>query len=73
VTLSNHKNLREEPLDQGIGRSRGGLTSKIRLVCEGRGCPLSWVITGGNLNDTTMMAATLDQIRVARPVGRPRG
>lgn len=70
--LSNHKILREEPLDHGIGRSRGGLTSKVHLVCDGRGRPLSWVITGGNINDTTMLAATLDQIRVARPVGRPR-
>jgi transposase len=48
------------------------LTSKVHLVCDGRGRPLSWVITGGNINDTTMMAATLDQIRVPRPVGRPR-
>lgn len=70
--LSNHKNLREEPLDHGIGRSRGGLTSKVHLVCDGRGRPLSWVITGGNINDTTMTAATLDQMRVPRPVGRPR-
>lgn len=48
------------------------MTSKVHLVCDGRGRPLSWVITGGNINDTTMMAATLDQIRVPRPVGRPR-
>lgn len=74
---SNHKNLREEPLDHGIGRSRGGLTSKVHLVCDGRGRPLGWVITGGNINDTTMMVATTipegdDQIghRRKKP-GRP--
>ncbi|WP_369011266.1 transposase [Rhodococcus sp. PAE-6] len=70
--LSNHKNPREEPPDHGIGRSRDGLTSKIHLVCDGRGRPLSWVISGGNINDTTMMTATLEQIRVPRATGRPR-
>jgi len=70
--VSNHKNPREEPPDHGIGRSRGGLTSKVHLVCDGRGRPLSWVITGANINDTTMMTATLEQIRVPRAVGRPR-
>lgn len=30
------------------------------------------MITGGNINDTTMMTATLEQIRVPRPIGRPR-
>jgi len=31
------------------------------------------VLTGGNVNDTTMMAATLDQVRVPRAgAGRPR-
>jgi len=48
------------------------LTSKVHLACDGRGRPLGWVITGGNINDTTMMAAALEQIRVPRPVGRPR-
>lgn len=70
--MSNHKNPREEPPDHGIGRSRGGLTSKVHLVCDGRGRPLSWVITGANINDTTMMTATLEQIHVPRAVGRPR-
>ncbi|MDS0200670.1 IS5 family transposase [Microbacterium imperiale] len=41
-------------------------------VCDGRGRPLSWVITGANINDTTMMTATLEQIHVPRAVGRPR-
>lgn len=70
--MSNHKNPREEPPDHGIGRSRGGLTSKVHLVCDGRGRPLSWVITGANINDTAMMTATLEQIHVPRAVGRPR-
>ena len=34
---------------------------------------MGWVLTAGNVNDTTMMTATLDQIRVPRATaGRPR-
>ena len=61
--LPNHKNPWFEPPDHGIGRSRGGLTTKLHLVCDGRGRPLGMVITGGNVNDTTMMPAVLEDIR----------
>ncbi|WP_460802838.1 IS5 family transposase [Microbacterium sp. GXF6406] len=70
---ANHKNPWFEPPDHGIGRSRGGLTTKLHLVCDGRGRPLGMMITGGNVNDTTMMTATLEDIRVPRlGKGRPR-
>jgi transposase len=39
--------------DHAIGRSRGGPT-KIRLACDGHGRPLSMLLTGGNVNDTTL-------------------
>jgi transposase len=69
----NYKILGEEPSDHAIGRSRGGLTSKIHLVADGRGRPLSMLLTPGNVNDTTMMTATIGRIRVPRPGrGRPR-
>ncbi|WP_262927697.1 IS5 family transposase [Microbacterium sp. NIBRBAC000506063] len=71
--LSNHKNSRVEPPDHAIGRSRGGLTTKLHLVADGRGRPLGMMITGGNVNDTTMMTAVLEDIRVPRVgKGRPR-
>ncbi|MFS0792860.1 IS5 family transposase [Microbacterium sp. 1P10AE] len=70
---ANHKNPWFEPPDHGIGRSRGGLTTKLHLVCDGRGRPLGMMITGGNINDTTMMTAVLEDIRVPRDgKGRPR-
>lgn len=69
----NYKTLGEEPPDHAIGRSRGGLTSKIHLVVDGRGLPLSMILTPGNVNDTTMLAETIDRIRVPKPGGgRPR-
>lgn len=38
---------------EALGRSRGGLTSKIHLACDGLGRPLAFTLTGGNVNDCT--------------------
>ena len=35
----------------GLGRSRGGLTSKIHLAVDGRGLPMSILITPGQAGD----------------------
>ncbi|MFJ9432556.1 IS5 family transposase, partial [Streptomyces sp. NPDC101490] len=56
-----------------LGRSRGGLTTKIHLGCDGRGRPLSFVVTGGNINDCTQFEQVLARVKVRRPgPGRPR-
>nr|WP_200934392.1 IS5 family transposase [Microbacterium sp. Leaf347] len=69
----NHTNPQIEPPDHAIGRSRGGLTTKLHLVADGRGRPLGMVLTGGNVADTMMLAATLEDIHVPRASrGRPR-
>ncbi|MFD8997875.1 IS5 family transposase [Streptomyces abikoensis] len=58
---------------QALGRSRGGLTTKIHLAVDGRGLPLSIVLTPGNINDATACGQVLDSIRIPRTVtGRPR-
>ncbi|MFG3240192.1 MULTISPECIES: hypothetical protein [unclassified Streptomyces] len=36
-----------EPTDHGLGRSRGGLTTKLHLAVERRQKPMSIVITAG--------------------------
>ncbi|WP_371518006.1 IS5 family transposase [Dietzia sp. 111N12-1] len=73
---SNHKNrpFRDcEPAGHGIGRSRGGLTTKIHSAVDGRGRPLANVVTGGQRNDGAMLAEVLADIHVPRQVrGRPR-
>jgi transposase len=38
---------------QAVGRSRGGLTSKVHLLTDALGYPVSFVITGGDRNDVT--------------------
>ncbi|WP_420038096.1 IS5 family transposase [Streptomyces sp. cg28] len=63
----------DEPTDHALGRSRGGLTTKIHLACDGRGRPLSFTLTGGNRNDCTQFEQVMAGIRIARPgPGRPR-
>ncbi|MFD9284775.1 IS5 family transposase [Streptomyces mirabilis] len=57
----------------GLGRSRGGLTSKIHLACDGAGRPLAFTLTGGNTNNCTQFTAVMEAIRVPRiGPGRPR-
>lgn len=40
-----------EPAGHGIGRSRGGLSSKIHAGVDGHGRPLALVVTGGQRNN----------------------
>jgi transposase len=62
-----------EPDDHAIGRSRGGLTTKVHALTDGHGRALVLLLTGGNIHDTTMFAPLLAALRVARAgPGRPR-
>ncbi len=61
------------PRNPALGRSRGGLTSKIHLACDGAGRPLAFTVTGRNTNDCTQFIAVMEAIRVPRTgPGRPR-
>jgi transposase len=65
--------VQDEPADHGLGRSRGGLTTKVHLACEQGQKPLSVVITAGQWGDSPQFQVVLDRIRVPRPgPGRPR-
>ena len=48
-----------EPAGHGVGRSRGGLTTKIHHAVDGKGRPLAIVVTGGQRNDGAMLAEVL--------------
>jgi len=39
--------------DQAIGRSRGGLSTKIHLIVDALGNPLTFCLTGGQVHDVT--------------------
>jgi transposase len=62
-----------EPADHGLGRSRGGLTTKIHLVCEQGQRPLAVIITAGQRGDSPQFVSLLEAINVPRiGLGRPR-
>lgn len=64
---------RTEPEDHGLGRSRGGFTTKIHLACEQGQKPLSLLVTAGQRGDSPQFEPVLDAIRVPRAGGgRPR-
>ena len=55
-----------EPADHALGRSRGGLTTKIHLSCEQGQKPLSIVVTAGQRGDSPQFQAVLEAIKVPR-------
>ena len=70
---SNYNDPRSEPPDHAIGRSRGGLSTKIHQLVDGRGRPLVIAVTPGQAGDSTMLQPLLAQLAVGRlGRGRPR-
>lgn len=62
-----------EPDDHGLGRSRGGLTTKLHLAVEQGQKPLSLLVTAGQRHDSPQFQPVLEGIRVPRiGPGRPR-
>lgn len=58
---------------EAIGRSRGGLSSKIHLVVDGRGLPIGTILTPGQAGDNPQLLPLLEGIKVRRRGGgRPR-
>ncbi|RYG28590.1 MAG: IS5 family transposase [Burkholderiales bacterium] len=47
------------PKDQALGRSRGGLTTKIHMLADTLGRPLRFTITAGQVGDITQAPALL--------------
>ena len=62
-----------EPAGHGLGRSRGGLSTKLHLACEQGRRVLGLVVTAGHRGDSPQFATVLEQIRVPRiGAGHPR-
>ncbi|MGW6268767.1 IS5 family transposase [Streptomyces sp. NPDC055060] len=61
-----------EPDEHAIGRSRGGLTTKIHLAADGRCRPLAFVLTAGQAGDAPAFTDVMSRLRVPRRRGRPR-
>ncbi|MEU3529320.1 IS5 family transposase [Streptomyces sp. NPDC038707] len=62
-----------EPEDHALGRSRGGLSTKVHLASDDRARPLALRVTAGQAGDAPAFEAVLARIRVPRSgPGRPR-
>lgn len=61
-----------EPADHALGRSRGGFGSKIHLVVDGNGLPLSVEATAGQASESTQVEKVVEPIRIPQRLGRPR-
>lgn len=69
--LANYKNLGGDR--EALGRSRGGLTTKIHLAADLRCRPLARVTTAGQRHDSIAFTAVMDGIDIKRwTSGRPR-
>ena len=63
----------EEPADHALGRSRGGFSTKIHLLCDGHGHPLDFHLTPGQAHETTGLVPLLEgaEERVVDGDGEP--
>ncbi|MEU9383034.1 IS5 family transposase [Streptomyces sp. NPDC048279] len=62
-----------EPRDHGLGRSRGGFTTKLHLAVEQGQKLMSIVVTAGQRGDSPQFEPVLEKVRVPRiGPGRPR-
>ena len=64
----------DEPDDHGLGRSRGGWTTKLHAVCEQGQKLMGMVVTAGHRGDSPQFGPVLATVKVHRPggIGRPR-
>ena len=49
-----------------MGRSRGGLTTKIHLLADEQGLPVDFIVTAGQANDCTQAIPLLGQRKSAK-------
>jgi transposase len=49
------KNDAQEPADHALGRSRGGFSTKIHILCDGNGFPLHFHLTPGQSHESTVL------------------
>lgn len=58
---------------EGLGRSKGGFSSKIHLRCDGNGRPMTALVTSGERHEAVVFEALMQQGAIPRPgKGRPR-
>lgn len=54
----------DEPVDHALGRSRGGLTTKIHMLCDTNGIPLRFFLSGGQASDISYAQPLLKDVSI---------
>lgn len=54
---------RADKKKQSIGRSRGGITTKIHAVTDALGYPLKIMLSGGNVHDVSLTEELLSDMQ----------
>jgi putative transposase len=63
--LSSYKKAADEPDDHAIGRSRGGLTTKIHALTDPREAPVAVRLSAGQAGDNPQLVPLLDDYAAA--------
>ena len=73
VRVHQHATCIADSGSQAVGRSRGGLTSKLHVVVDGKGRPLRLGITAGQTHDNRLCSALLTGLAPRTMVLADRG
>jgi transposase len=58
-----NRSKKETQDEEGLGRSKGGFTSKIHMISDAHGMPLAFCVTGGQRADCTQAVGLLEQFQ----------
>ncbi len=63
----------QEPADHALGRSRGGFSTKLHLLCDRHGHPLHFHLTAGQAHESTVLLSLLQgaDASIVDGVGEP--
>ena len=61
-----------EPVDRALGRSRGGLSTKIHALTDDHTRPITVILTGGQAGDNPQLVPLLELHHRQSPPGRTR-
>jgi transposase len=64
--------LDQEGLLHGVGKTKRGKGTKWMVMVDGKGLPLGVRLESASPSEVTLAEATLAEVRVPRPKGRPR-
>jgi len=64
-----NKRASEEPEDHALGRSRGGFSTKIHLICDADGCPIHFEVSAGQAHENTTLVDLLNGIDAEMTTG----